>query len=1133
MAFSCKQLWLLLVATVLVVPSQVHAQIVPDDTLGAESSRLIPDQLIHGAAADLIDGGAHRGGNLFHSFREFNITAGQRVYFANPADVESILSRVTGENLSEIFGTLGVDGSASLFLVNPNGLVFGDNAQLDIEGAFYGTTADGVAIGNALFSAITPDQRGLLDINPGVVFWNYLTADSGDIVSRGSLAVGGDLVLAAQNLDLQGQIAALGNVSLLATDGVKIRDTTALPFVALAGEDLLVQGNQQVDIVALSHPDSGVYSYGDMVLRSAERVGGDAHYLSGGSFRVEQLDGSMGELYSPNDPIIRSQGDVSFFVYQGASLHILAGGSVDIGTVIITGPDPMGTAVSPATTPNLSTVELSDGTTLMIDGSARPTLDVRAGVDASVIGSPLGTVGEASGIFLELFLDFFLIPTLPPTNNSTTTSANITIGDAIIAVSDGLVLLTNQYRPAANGLTGDIVINGAGLISTGIAAESINAAGGAVYLDARNNIDILDSAISTTAVTKTGDIVLIADDTVTFDGLNGTRPTGAFSNLDNLAQGETGTAGNIRIIATNLNILNGAQFSSSVLGRGQGGDIILNVADTIRFEGINPGTDLPNSAVSTILPNSDGNGGDIRIQARNLDILDGSVISTTIGGTGNGGDIILQIDETVRFAGNNPRTDNSSAAFSGLLPNGAGTGGDIRIQARNLEVLSGAGLIASNLGTGTGGNILLQIDETVRIEGTNTNTNGAGGVFNGIGPNGAGTGGDVNIQARNLEVLNGAQVTAATDGIGNAGKVILLIEETARFDGIDPIDGNASGAFSSIEPNGRGDGGDVRIQARNLEVLNGAVLTAGIFGTGNAGSVILFIEETARFDGINSIDGDPSAAFSGIQPGGAGAGGDVRLTADNVEISNGATLFSASLGQGNAGNVFLIVRNRLTAKNGTIATNAEQDAGGQIQIDAETIFLFDDSDIQTFVNSGENNGGNIVIRADALVAFDDSDILAFSADGRGGNVDLSQTAFFGQNFQFSPPGTDPRTLDNNDRVDINATGGIASGIVSLADISFIEDSLNELPDNLVNPETLVATSCVARARDTDSRLTITGRDSLEENPDHGASIYSLETVQSISAAMETTLAEPQGTYRLADGRLVLGRQCNRPLEKNE
>ena len=95
------------------------AQIVPDSTLGAENSIVTPNVNVGDRTADRIDSGAVRGANLFHSFSQFNVGDGQRVYFANPVGIENILSRVTGNNRSDILGTLGVLGNANLFLINP------------------------------------------------------------------------------------------------------------------------------------------------------------------------------------------------------------------------------------------------------------------------------------------------------------------------------------------------------------------------------------------------------------------------------------------------------------------------------------------------------------------------------------------------------------------------------------------------------------------------------------------------------------------------------------------------------------------------------------------------------------------------------------------------------------------------------------------------------------------------------------------------------------------------------------------------------------------------------------------------------------------------------------------------------
>ena len=67
------------------------------------------------------------------------------------------MSRVTGSNLSEILGPLGVLGDANLLLINPNGIVFGPNARLEVGGLFVGSTADSLVFGNEFeFSPTNP-----------------------------------------------------------------------------------------------------------------------------------------------------------------------------------------------------------------------------------------------------------------------------------------------------------------------------------------------------------------------------------------------------------------------------------------------------------------------------------------------------------------------------------------------------------------------------------------------------------------------------------------------------------------------------------------------------------------------------------------------------------------------------------------------------------------------------------------------------------------------------------------------------------------------------------------------------------------------------------------------------------------
>ncbi|PSB28585.1 filamentous hemagglutinin N-terminal domain-containing protein [Chlorogloea sp. CCALA 695] len=174
------------------VGSSVLAQVVPDNTLGAESSVVTPDN-IGGIESDRIDNGAIRGANLFHSFEQFNIGTGRGAYFTNPAGIENIFSRVTGANRSEIFGRLGVlgNGNANLFLINPQGIVFGSEASLDLQGSFIATTADAVRLGDTgLFSATQPETSNLLTVSPSAILFNTIAAQPIVNQSRSSGAIG-------------------------------------------------------------------------------------------------------------------------------------------------------------------------------------------------------------------------------------------------------------------------------------------------------------------------------------------------------------------------------------------------------------------------------------------------------------------------------------------------------------------------------------------------------------------------------------------------------------------------------------------------------------------------------------------------------------------------------------------------------------------------------------------------------------------------------------------------------------------------------------------------------------------------------------------------------------------------------
>ena len=136
----------------LFLPSSAQAQLVADTTLGRE-------QTIINEKSDTfhIEGGSTRGDNLFHSFEEFNIQRGEQVYFHSNG-AERIFSRVTGSNSSTIDGVLGSEDPTDIFLMNPNGVTFYSNADLDINGDFFVTTASSLFFDEFEFSADKPSE---------------------------------------------------------------------------------------------------------------------------------------------------------------------------------------------------------------------------------------------------------------------------------------------------------------------------------------------------------------------------------------------------------------------------------------------------------------------------------------------------------------------------------------------------------------------------------------------------------------------------------------------------------------------------------------------------------------------------------------------------------------------------------------------------------------------------------------------------------------------------------------------------------------------------------------------------------------------------------------------------------------
>jgi filamentous hemagglutinin family protein len=136
-----------------------------------------------------ITGGTQAGGNLFHSFRDFNLNSSQVANFLSNPQIQSILARVNGGNPSLINGLLQVTGgNSNLFLMNPAGIVFGQGASLNVTASFTATTANQVGFGNNLFNAFGDNNFSALIGNPDSFL--FTTNQAGSVVNAGNLAVG-------------------------------------------------------------------------------------------------------------------------------------------------------------------------------------------------------------------------------------------------------------------------------------------------------------------------------------------------------------------------------------------------------------------------------------------------------------------------------------------------------------------------------------------------------------------------------------------------------------------------------------------------------------------------------------------------------------------------------------------------------------------------------------------------------------------------------------------------------------------------------------------------------------------------------------------------------------------------------
>ncbi len=682
---------------------------IADDTLGAESSVVTPTS----PQADRIDGGAIRGANLFHSFSQFNIGEGREAYFANPSGIENILSRVTGGDASRIFGKLGVLGNANLFLINPNGIIFGKNASLDVRGSFVGTTANAIAFGNqGFFSADNPNTPALLTVNPSALLFNQIRAAS---IENNSIADSG-----------------FNPSSAFTARGLRVPDGKSL---LLVGGDIKMDGGR-------------LYAFGGRV-----ELGGLA---SAGTVELNG-DGNNSRLSFPNSversnvslsngAIVAVTGDGGSIAVNARNLEMTAGsylfagiesrlgsnnskaGNISVnatGVINLNNRSLISNLVLPEANGQGGDVNISANTLRVEGGALVSTSTSGAGKggnltvdaqDVQLIGrSADGRVG--SGLYADAA-------------NSTGDAGDLTIKTNTLLVRDGAAVRSNTSGSGKGGsLTvdaSDVQLIGRsadGGVGGGLSASTLpSSTGDAGDLTIKTNTllvrDGAQVSVSTFGSGKGGSLTVDASDVQLIGRrADGRFPSGLFASAD---PNSTGDAGNLTIKTNTLLVRNGAQVSASTSGSGKGGSLRVDASD-VQLIGRRADGRFPSGLFASADPNSTGDAGDLTIKTNTLLVRDGAAVTVQSLGTGTAGNMTVNA-RSIRLNNNAILTANTQSTK--VDPNREQA--TININSQDLIISRNSNIRTNATGENViGGNINIDTDFLIASENSDISANSA------------------------------------------------------------------------------------------------------------------------------------------------------------------------------------------------------------------------------------------------------------------------------------------------------------------------------------------------------------------------------------------------------------------------
>ncbi len=668
----------------------------------------------------IINNGQRAGDNLFHSFSQFSIPTGGSALFNNAVDVKNIISRVTGGSVSQIDGLIQTNGTANLFLINPSGIIFGPNAQLNIGGSFVASTASAVKFADGTeFSATNPSSQPLLTINVPLGL-QYGSTTAGIQVQRSTLAVqpgntlalvGGDVTMDGGNLTAEsgrielGAVASVGTVGLsVANNQIQLNVSQSIPRAdvsltngalvstsGIGGGDIQLTGRQIV--VQDSRVESstlGSQAGGDLTVNATEFValiGNDAGgQFSSGLFADTEGTGAAGNLSITTGQLtVQGEARVSAATFRegkGGNLTVNAAESVEL-----IGIDP------PNADGKLFTGLLTDAEGAGAAGNLTVNtkqLIVRDGAQVSA-----ATFGEGAGGNLKV---------------------NATDSIVLIGVSPSDLVGSGLYtavQPTGTGKAGDLEVNTRRLI-------------------VRDGAQIF---AGTTGTGNGGKLTVNASESIEVSGVSPLVlfPSGLFSVADDYKVSDliltVGNAGDLEVNTRQLIVRDGGQVAASTNGNtGQGGNLTVNASELVEISGSGPpGAVAGSSALLSDATGGSRNSGTVKVNTEQLIVRDGGQIAVNNQGQGNAGDLEVNADSVL--------LDNQGTLTAATA---SGEGGNIKLQVQDLVLMRRNSLISAEAG-GPGGNIETNTRFLVALEDSDIVANAQGGF-----------GGRVNIQARGI-----------------------------------------------------------------------------------------------------------------------------------------------------------------------------------------------------------------------------------------------------------------------------------------------------------------------------------------------------------------------------------------------